>query len=317
MTSTVAEHWCAGSTTRNIPWLNELVPEPVLEMPIALAQKLGVKSGDWVKVSSARGELTVKALVTPRMKELKIGDQAVGEVGAAAEAAREAPDLEPAGRWIISLVERLAAEPLAGGLTKEASTLEADLRCQADVLRRVVFWLLGDESIQPASPGLLRYVGWTVMARYLSPVVVAFARWRDEERWLRHYCPTCGSAPAMGQMVGLDPGRKRLLACGRCSTRWQYKRTSCPFCEGDSQRLATVAVEGEAGLRIDYCEACSGYLKTYSGQGDEALLLSDWSSLHLDLIARDRGLKRRAASLFDLQLASPEATASVESTGDS
>ncbi len=27
MTSTVAEHWCAGSTTRNIPWLNELVPE--------------------------------------------------------------------------------------------------------------------------------------------------------------------------------------------------------------------------------------------------------------------------------------------------
>ena len=24
MTSTVAEHWCAGSTTRNIPWLNEL-----------------------------------------------------------------------------------------------------------------------------------------------------------------------------------------------------------------------------------------------------------------------------------------------------
>jgi formate dehydrogenase major subunit len=77
MTSTVAEHWCAGSTTRNIPWLNELVPEPVLEMPIVLAQKLGVKSGDWVTVSSARGELEVKAVVTPRMKELKIGDREV------------------------------------------------------------------------------------------------------------------------------------------------------------------------------------------------------------------------------------------------
>jgi len=62
---TVAEHWCGGSTTRNIPWLNELVPEPVLEMPVTLAQKLGVKSGDWVRVSSARGELEVKALVTP------------------------------------------------------------------------------------------------------------------------------------------------------------------------------------------------------------------------------------------------------------
>jgi formate dehydrogenase major subunit len=71
MTSTVAEHWCAGSTTRNIPWLNELVPEPMIEMPISLAEKLSVQSGDFVKVSSARGDVTVKAQVTPRMKTLQ------------------------------------------------------------------------------------------------------------------------------------------------------------------------------------------------------------------------------------------------------
>src|SRR4029077_13742544 len=100
-------------------------------------------------------------------------------------------------------------------------------------------------------------------------------------------------------LVGADPGRQRLLACGCCGTRWQYKRTGCPFCEGDSQRLSALAVGEEAGLRIDYCESCGGYLKTYDGQGDEALLLSDWTSLHLDLIAHDRGLKRLAASLYD------------------
>src|SRR3974390_562840 len=72
MTSTVAEHWCGGSSTRNIPWLNELVPEPMVEMPDVLGQKLNVITGDWVKVSSARGELTVKAVVTPRMKTLNI-----------------------------------------------------------------------------------------------------------------------------------------------------------------------------------------------------------------------------------------------------
>ena len=71
MTSTVAEHWCAGSTTRNIPWLNELVPEPMIELPESLGKKLSVRSGDWVKVSSARGELTVKAVVTPRMKPIQ------------------------------------------------------------------------------------------------------------------------------------------------------------------------------------------------------------------------------------------------------
>jgi formate dehydrogenase major subunit len=77
MTSTVAEHWCGGSTTRNIPWLNELSPEPVIELPVALGSKLGVKSGDLVKVSSARGEITVKALVTPRMRSLTVDGREV------------------------------------------------------------------------------------------------------------------------------------------------------------------------------------------------------------------------------------------------
>jgi FdhE protein len=42
-------------------------------------------------------------------------------------------------------------------------------------------------------------------------------------------------------------------------------------------------------------------LKTLEGQADEELLLSDWSSLHLDLVAHDRGLKRLAVSLYDLE----------------
>jgi formate dehydrogenase major subunit len=77
MTSTVPEHWCGGSTTRNIPWLNELAPEPVIELPVGLAQNLGVQSGDKVRVWSARGEVVVKALVTPRMKSLVVAGREV------------------------------------------------------------------------------------------------------------------------------------------------------------------------------------------------------------------------------------------------
>jgi FdhE protein len=140
------------------------------------------------------------------------------------------------------------------------------------------------------------------MARFLVPVVGAFDAWRGEERWLRGNCPTCGALPAMAQLVGTDPGRKRFLACGYCGTRWRYGRTGCPFCESDTQRLASVVVEGE-GMRIDSCESCRGYLKTYDGQGDEDLLLADWTSLHLDLVAQDRGLRRLAASLYELESA--------------
>jgi formate dehydrogenase major subunit len=71
-TSSIAEHWCAGTVTRNIPWLNELVPEPIVELPETLAQTLGIRSGESVRVKSARGAIVVKAVVTGRMKSLRI-----------------------------------------------------------------------------------------------------------------------------------------------------------------------------------------------------------------------------------------------------
>ena len=212
--------------------------------------------------------------------------------------AAAAVDLEPGGRMASALLERLASEATPGRFAEETRALAAELGHGPLVARRIADFLLGDETSAPPFPGLLRYLAWTAMARFLRPVVSAFDGWRDEERWGRRYCPTCGSLPAMAQLVGSDPGRRRLLSCGCCGTRWQFKRTGCPFCEADSQRLASVTIEGERGLRIDHCESCGGYLKTYDGQGQEALLLSDWSSLHLDLIAHDRGLKRLAASLY-------------------
>jgi len=196
-------------------------------------------------------------------------------------------DFDEAETAVHSLIRRLASASLPEPLATSRRNLEAEL-----------------ESTDPPSPvhaGLLRYLGWVVLVRGLTPVVSAFDAWRDEERWLRNYCPTCGEPPAMGQLVGKDPGRLRKLSCGRCRTRWRYRRTGCPFCDTkDQQRLAVVAVEGEDGLRIDYCDVCSGYLKTYDGEGSEGVLLADWTSLHLDMIARDRGLKRVAASLYDL-----------------
>jgi FdhE protein len=212
-----------------------------------------------------------------------------------------AVDLEPGGRMAVALLERLASESLSGGFDEEIRILDTELRREPQVSRRIADFLLGDETLTPPFPGLLRYVAWTATARFLRPVVNAFELWRDEERWLRRYCPTCGSLPAMAQLLGVDAVRRRLLLCGCCGTRWQFKRTRCPFCETDTQRLASVSIEGEPGLRIDHCESCGGYLKTYDGQGNETLLLSDWSSLHLDLIAHERGLKRLATSLYEFE----------------
>jgi FdhE protein len=209
-------------------------------------------------------------------------------------------DVEPV---LISLVETLASKPLPGNLAQDSRTLDAQVRSDRDWPRRALAWLLDNNSFTPTNPGLLRYLGWAVLARYLRPVVDSFSGWRDEEHWLRSYCPTCGALAAMAQLVGTDPGRLRYLSCGSCRSLWRYRRTGCPFCHSkDDHRLAVVAIEGEAGLRIDYCEACSGYVKTYEGTGSESVLLADWTSFHLDVIASDRGLKRLAASLYALAI---------------
>jgi len=212
--------------------------------------------------------------------------------------ARVVVDLEPAGAMTAALARAVAAQAPPGRVRDEAAALDAALRSEPEASRRIADWLLGDDSWSPPSPGLLRYLGWAAAARFLRPVVESFERSGEDERWMRGYCPTCGAPPAMAHLAEADASRARRMCCGLCETRWQYPRTKCPFCEADAQKLSIVAVEGEGGLRIDYCPSCRGYLKTYAGKGDEALLLSDWSSLHLDLVARDRGFERLAGSLY-------------------
>jgi FdhE protein len=207
-------------------------------------------------------------------------------------------DLGPVDAFVVTLAERLDSAP-QGPAAVELASLAAEISASRP---RVVAWLLGDDVLTTQSPGLLRFLGWTTLARYLRPVVHGFGAWRDEDRWLRRICPTCGSLPGMAHLLSAEHGRERFLSCACCRTRWRYRRTECPFCEHDSDRLPVVTVEGEAGLRIDYCESCQAYLKTYDGGGDEALLLSDWTSLHLDVLAQDRGLRRAAVSLYDLEL---------------
>ncbi len=76
-TSSITEHWCGGAQTRNVPWLNELVKETYIEMPRKLADKLGVVDGSVVRVTSARGEVEVKTMVTERLHTLMINNEEV------------------------------------------------------------------------------------------------------------------------------------------------------------------------------------------------------------------------------------------------
>ena len=59
--------------TRYVPWLAELQPSAFCEIDPELAVEKGIKSGDWVTLSTALGEIEVRALVSGRMRPLRLG----------------------------------------------------------------------------------------------------------------------------------------------------------------------------------------------------------------------------------------------------
>lgn len=77
----LTEHHLSGVMTRWVPWLAELQPELFIEMSPELAEEKGIRNLDWVRVTSPRGEIRAKALVTRRMRPYVIDGKTFHHVG--------------------------------------------------------------------------------------------------------------------------------------------------------------------------------------------------------------------------------------------
>ncbi|MFC5828255.1 formate dehydrogenase-N subunit alpha [Nonomuraea insulae] len=67
--------------TQNVEHLVQLQPEAFVEVPAELAEEKGIKTGDRVRVSSMRGKLEVRAVVTRRLGPLEIDGRRVYQIG--------------------------------------------------------------------------------------------------------------------------------------------------------------------------------------------------------------------------------------------
>ncbi len=75
----LTEHYHYWS--KNHPMSVELVSEPFVEIPVELAEEMGVSGGERVRVSSARGSYTAKAMVTRRIKPMQIEGKRIYQIG--------------------------------------------------------------------------------------------------------------------------------------------------------------------------------------------------------------------------------------------
>lgn len=67
--------------TKHQASLNQLQREFFVEIPEELAREKGINHGDKVRVTSARGSIEGRAMVTKRMRPLKSGDQTMWQIG--------------------------------------------------------------------------------------------------------------------------------------------------------------------------------------------------------------------------------------------
>ncbi len=77
----LTEHHTSGAMSRWVPWLSELQPELFAEIDPLLAEQENLQNGDWATISTSRGELELRVLVTQRVRPLKIDGKTLHQIG--------------------------------------------------------------------------------------------------------------------------------------------------------------------------------------------------------------------------------------------
>jgi formate dehydrogenase major subunit len=77
----LTEHHVSGPMTRWMPWLNALQPALFAELSPELAAERAIQNGQWIIISTPRGEIEARALVTRRIRPLSVRGRVVHQIG--------------------------------------------------------------------------------------------------------------------------------------------------------------------------------------------------------------------------------------------
>ena len=155
--------------------------------------------------------------------------------------------------------------------------------------------------------GFVRSTIWRIIAHLTPPALKEPETWApdaDRPEFRENFCPVCGRRPVVADLRKHREGRIRHLVCGGCGTRWIYARVGCVYCGNtDLQKMHTLEPEDSDIMRLDVCDACHHYIKTYrgpvEGSPEDAIYRQDWASVHLDLLAEEKGLHKKGNPILE------------------
>ena len=144
---------------------------------------------------------------------------------------------------------------------------------------------------------LERLIKWSIIERLIPEELKSSEVW---DEWLKPYCPVCGRKPVLAQLRKQNEGRARYLKCDGCGTMWRWNRLGCTYCDNeDLKKMHILELESEPQMRIDVCDKCNSYIKTYNEEGNEDIYLTDWLTLHFDLLAEEENLHKVGSVLIE------------------
>ena len=155
--------------------------------------------------------------------------------------------------------------------------------------------------------GFIRSTIWRMIAALVPAELKEPDGWnpdRDRPRFRENYCPVCGRRPVLAELRKYREGRTRDLICGGCGTRWLYARVGCVYCGNTNlEKMHTLEPTDSDLMRLDICDVCDSYIKTYRGPANgsdaDAIYRQDWASVHLDLLAEEKGLHKKGNPILE------------------
>jgi FdhE protein len=114
-------------------------------------------------------------------------------------------------------------------------------------------------------------------------------------------CPACDSKPQLAVLRPEGDGGKRYLGCSLCFTEWEYRRVLCPACgETDPLRLPRFQSEEPKATRVEACDNCKSYLKSFDLTLDGHLVpeVEEIATIALDVWAAENGYRKIEANVL-------------------
>ena len=216
-----------------------------------------------------------------------------------------------AGSLFKKIVNALLEADLPSKTLEQVKALRGYIEKVPDLPRRLIRLVIkGSSDSKPeelesvfndVNEGFVNFLAWSSLSAILEPLREVTGELLEEKPWRKGYCPLCGHLPAMGQLIRTKRGRERELICGCCKMKWTYRRIGCPYCGNENvNTLKLIEFVEMPEMRLDTCEECKAYVKTYINQGNEQVALADWSTLHLDLIGKNKGFQRVDEFFYEL-----------------